>query len=70
MYRWFKKKMIRHVKKKFGQINRMLITAGAGDIDTLVEPIKQILRQLTNELNLKYQEDSFGHLVRDRRRRQ
>jgi UDP-N-acetylmuramate--alanine ligase len=41
-----KNEVISYLKKTFsgnGSKNKLLITAGAGDIDTLVEPIKQIL---------------------------
>jgi UDP-N-acetylmuramate--alanine ligase len=37
---WIEKDFSKTVNKEFGEV---LITAGAGDIDTLVEPIKQIL---------------------------
>ncbi len=37
---WIKKDFSKTLNKEFGEV---LITAGAGDIDTLVEPIKQIL---------------------------
>jgi UDP-N-acetylmuramate--alanine ligase len=36
---WIKNEYIKNINKEFGQV---LITAGAGDIDTLVEPIKEI----------------------------
>ncbi|MBI5856130.1 MAG: UDP-N-acetylmuramate--L-alanine ligase [Sphingobacteriales bacterium] len=40
---WLEKKYAGQVNREFGEI---LITAGAGDIDMLVEPIKDILRNL------------------------
>lgn len=38
---WAKQDFAKTVNKDFGEV---LITAGAGDIDTLVEPIKEILK--------------------------
>jgi UDP-N-acetylmuramate--alanine ligase len=40
---WIQNKYAKKVNKEFGEI---LITAGAGDIDTLVEPIKEILENI------------------------
>ena len=40
---WIKNDFSKTVDKDFGEV---LITAGAGDIDTLVEPIKQILEEV------------------------
>jgi UDP-N-acetylmuramate--alanine ligase len=40
---WIKTDYSTHVNKEFGEI---LITAGAGDIDMLVEPIKEIIRNI------------------------
>jgi len=40
---WVKKDYIKNVNKEFGEV---LITAGAGDIDMLVEPIKNILKDI------------------------
>ena len=37
---WVQNKYVKNINKEFGEV---LITAGAGDIDTLVEPIKEIL---------------------------
>ncbi|MDP4263058.1 MAG: UDP-N-acetylmuramate--L-alanine ligase [Bacteroidota bacterium] len=39
---WIRKDYIKNIDREFGEI---LITAGAGDIDTLVEPIKKCLEQ-------------------------
>jgi UDP-N-acetylmuramate--alanine ligase len=39
---WVKNEYVKNINKEFGQV---LITAGAGDIDTLVEPIKKCLNQ-------------------------
>lgn len=39
---WIKNKYIRNLNKEFGEV---LITAGAGDIDMLVEPIREILNK-------------------------
>jgi UDP-N-acetylmuramate--alanine ligase len=40
---WMKEKYIRNINKEFGEV---LITAGAGDIDALVEPIKEIVEKV------------------------
>jgi len=32
------------IKKEFKKQGKVLVTAGAGDIDLLVEPIKEILK--------------------------
>jgi UDP-N-acetylmuramate--alanine ligase len=40
---WIKGEYAPAVNKEFGEV---LITAGAGDIDTLVEPIKEILKNI------------------------
>ena len=40
---WIQSNYVRTVNKEFGEV---LITAGAGDIDTLVEPIKEILENI------------------------
>ena len=40
---WIKEEYVPNVNKEFGEI---LITAGAGDIDTLIEPIKNELKQI------------------------
>ena len=40
---WVKSEYVKNVSKEFGQV---LITAGAGDIDTLVEPIKNIIAKI------------------------
>jgi UDP-N-acetylmuramate--alanine ligase len=40
---WLKNDYLKNVNKEFGAV---LITAGAGDIDTLVEPIKNELKEL------------------------
>jgi UDP-N-acetylmuramate--alanine ligase len=40
---WIKKEYLPGVNKEFGAV---LITAGAGDIDTLIEPIKDLLKEL------------------------
>lgn len=39
---WIRNDYLKKVNKEFGEV---LITAGAGDIDTLVEPIKEILKK-------------------------
>jgi UDP-N-acetylmuramate--alanine ligase len=44
---WMKDEYIKNMDKEFGEV---LITAGAGDIDALVEPIKEIV---ANNLNTK-----------------
>jgi UDP-N-acetylmuramate--alanine ligase len=41
---WIKEKYINKIDKEFGEV---LITAGAGDIDALVEPIKEIVEKVT-----------------------
>ena len=41
---WIKEKYINNIDKEFGEV---LITAGAGDIDALVEPIKEIVEKVT-----------------------
>jgi UDP-N-acetylmuramate--alanine ligase len=40
---WIQNNYIKNINKEFGEV---LITAGAGDIDTLVEPIKEILENI------------------------
>jgi UDP-N-acetylmuramate--alanine ligase len=40
---WTENNYLKHINKEFGEV---LITAGAGDIDTLVEPIKEILENI------------------------
>lgn len=40
---WVKKDYVVNINKEFGEI---LLTAGAGDIDMLVEPIKNILKDI------------------------
>jgi UDP-N-acetylmuramate--alanine ligase len=40
---WIQNNYVRIINKEFGEV---LITAGAGDIDTLVEPIKEILEKI------------------------
>jgi UDP-N-acetylmuramate--alanine ligase len=40
---WIKNDYAKSVNKEFGEV---LITAGAGDIDMLVEPIKNILKDI------------------------
>ena len=39
---WIRNDYAKHVNKEFGEL---LITAGAGDIDMLVEPIADILKK-------------------------
>jgi len=39
---WIKNKYAKTLNKEFGEV---LITAGAGDIDMLVEPIREILNK-------------------------
>ena len=39
---WIKNVYVKKLNKEFGQV---LITAGAGDIDTLVGPIKKIIEK-------------------------
>jgi UDP-N-acetylmuramate--alanine ligase len=43
LIQWVKKDFSRTVNRDFGEV---LITAGAGDIDMLVEPIKEILKEV------------------------
>jgi len=43
---WIKNKYVKTLNKEFGEI---LITAGAGDIDMLVEPIKKELKEINSE---------------------
>lgn len=38
LVKWIKNEYVKNVNKEFGEV---LVTSGAGDIDTLVEPIKQ-----------------------------
>jgi len=40
---WIKNEFVKNLNKTVGQV---LITAGAGDIDTLVQPIKEILEKV------------------------
>ena len=40
---WVQKNYVKNIDQEFGEV---LITAGAGDIDTLVEPIKEILENI------------------------
>jgi len=40
---WIQNKYAKNINKEFGEV---LITAGAGDIDTLVEPIREILENI------------------------
>jgi UDP-N-acetylmuramate--alanine ligase len=40
---WVQRNYLKNINKEFGEV---LITAGAGDIDTLVEPIKEILENI------------------------
>jgi len=40
---WIKEQYAPSVNKEFGEL---LIAAGAGDIDTLVEPIKNLLKEI------------------------
>jgi UDP-N-acetylmuramate--alanine ligase len=40
---WMRNEYIKNINKEFGEV---LITAGAGDIDMMVEPIKQILENI------------------------
>jgi UDP-N-acetylmuramate--alanine ligase len=39
---WIQEDYVTTLDKEFGEV---LITAGAGDIDTLIEPIKEILEK-------------------------
>ena len=43
LLKWMKEKYSKTVNKEFGEV---LITAGAGDIDTLVEPIREMLKEI------------------------
>jgi UDP-N-acetylmuramate--alanine ligase len=43
LLQWIKNDYVKNVNAEFGQV---LITAGAGDIDMMVEPIKEILKKL------------------------
>jgi UDP-N-acetylmuramate--alanine ligase len=43
LLKWIQNNYVKNVNKEFGEV---LITAGAGDIDTLVEPIKEILENI------------------------
>jgi len=43
LLRWIKNDYAKHINTEFGQV---LITAGAGDIDLMVEPIKEILQKI------------------------
>jgi UDP-N-acetylmuramate--alanine ligase len=43
MLNWLKKKYTKELNKEFGEV---LITAGAGDIDMLIEPIKKVLKEI------------------------
>jgi UDP-N-acetylmuramate--alanine ligase len=40
---WIEKEFAEKLNKEFGEI---LITAGAGDIDMMVEPIKKLLKEI------------------------
>jgi len=40
---WIRNDFAKHADKEFGEL---LITAGAGDIDLMVEPIKQIAQNI------------------------
>jgi UDP-N-acetylmuramate--alanine ligase len=40
---WIREEYVPTANKEFGEV---LITAGAGDIDMLVEPIKEILKKI------------------------
>ena len=44
LLRWMKEEYVKNIDKEFGEV---LITAGAGDIDALVEPIKEIVEKVT-----------------------
>jgi len=39
-----KKELEKWIKEDFKKLGKVLVTAGAGDIDLLVEPIKEILK--------------------------
>ena len=43
LLKWIKTDYIKNINTEFGQV---LITAGAGDIDTMVEPLKEILEKI------------------------
>lgn len=43
LMKWVKDDYVKKINKEFGEV---LITAGAGDIDMLVEPIKDILKEI------------------------
>jgi UDP-N-acetylmuramate--alanine ligase len=43
LLKWIKSDYVKNVNTEFGQV---LITAGAGDIDMVVEPIKEILEKI------------------------
>jgi UDP-N-acetylmuramate--alanine ligase len=43
LLKWIENDYSKHINKEFGEV---LITAGAGDIDMVVEPIKQILENI------------------------
>ena len=43
LLKWVKSDYVKNVNREFGQV---LITAGAGDIDMVVEPIKEILEKI------------------------
>jgi UDP-N-acetylmuramate--alanine ligase len=43
LLKWVKSDYVKNVNTEFGQV---LITAGAGDIDMVVEPIKEILEKI------------------------
>jgi UDP-N-acetylmuramate--alanine ligase len=43
LLRWIKNDYIKHINTEFGQV---LITAGAGDIDMMVDQIKEILEKI------------------------
>jgi UDP-N-acetylmuramate--alanine ligase len=44
LLKWIKEEYVKNIDKEFGEV---LITAGAGDIDALVEPIKEIVEKVT-----------------------
>lgn len=43
LLKWIKDDYSKNINKEFGEV---LITAGAGDIDTMIEPIKEILEKI------------------------
>jgi UDP-N-acetylmuramate--alanine ligase len=43
LLKWIKTDYVKNLNSEFGQV---LITAGAGDIDMMVEPIKEILEKI------------------------